>query len=331
GRTGWFFGQNIVKKLYNDYGGQVSDEMRHWLRDLMAKAMPMISFDANEEHMDLGGRNTRSPILRRFVFVPRCKEVPQQFSQELKEVIRSIKGESQSGGVVEDSDYHEIPEDRNSSEITILSVAYFFPARFTRTVQGLQEQYLNRLNQPNKKDAQRAYFEVHTESHRPRLPSLMKQGRAEVLAERFANVLLATALDLMWIPDNDEQVLFGTEDAYNTGGDMVESGLSVSAELREKTETYKKKNDKITLEITMLHFSYLERFNENSLDAVENLVIEKMKEKTDLNDLEKRLESFREQAFLLAGKKREDETFKLFQNSVNEAVEQSRRLAEELI
>ena len=323
------FGQNIVQKLYNDYGGQVSDEMRHWLRDLMSKAMPMASFEANEERMDLGS-DVRAPVLRRCVFIPNCKAVPQQFSQELREAILAITGDLKSGGVVE-TYCQDIPEDRNSSEISILSIAFFFPARFTQTVHGLKEKYLKRLDQLKDKDAQRAYFEVHTESHRPRLPNLMKQGRAEVLAERFSTILLATALDLMWIPENEEQVVFGTKEAYKTGGDMVESGMSVSAELREKTEAYKKKDEEISLEVTLLHSSYVTRFNENSLEAVESLVMDKMKEKSDLNELESRLNSFRAQAFFLSQKKREDATFILFKNSVSEAVEQSRRLAEELV
>jgi hypothetical protein len=323
------FGQNIVQKLYNDYGGQVNDEMRHWLRDLMSKAMPMVSFEANEERMDLGS-DVRAPVLRRCVFVPNCKAVPQQFSQDLRQAILSITGDLKGGGVVE-TYCQDIPEDRNSSEITILSIAFFFPARFTQTVHGLEEKYKKRLDQLKEKDAQRAYFEVHTESHRPRLPNLMKQGRSEVLKERFSTVLMATALELMWIPEDNEQVVFGTKEAYSTGGDMVESGMSISMELREKAEGYKKKDEEISLEITLLHSAYLMRFNENSLDTVEGLIVEKMKEKKDLNELEIRLNSFRSQAFFLSQKKREDETFILFKESVGEAIEQSRRLAEELV
>lgn len=323
------FGQNIIQKLYNDYGGQVNDEMRHWLRDIMSKAMPMVSFEANEEGMDLGS-DVRAPVLRRCVFIPNCKAVPQQFSLDLRKTIESITGDLKGGGVVE-TYCQDIPEDRNSSEVSILSVAFFFPARFTQTAHGLQEKYLRRLDQLKEKDARRAYFEVHTESHRPRLPSLMKEGRVEVLKERLAPVLLATALDLMWIPENNEQVVFGTQEAYSTGGDMVESGMSVSAELREKAAAYQSKDEEISLEITLLHAAYLTRFNENSLDAIEGLVGEKMKEKKDLSELENRLNSFRAQAFFLSQKKREDETFILFKDSVEEATELSRRLAEELI
>ncbi|MCI5157186.1 MAG: hypothetical protein D3906_01885, partial [Candidatus Electrothrix sp. AUS1_2] len=323
------FGQNIIQKMYNDYGGQVNDEMRYWLRETMSKAMPMVSFEANEEPMDLGS-DVRAPVLRRCVFITKCKAVPQKFSQDLRQTIESITGDLKGGGVVE-TYCQDIPEDRNSSEISILSVAFFFPARFTRTVHGLQEKYLRRLDQLKEKDARRAYFEVHTESHRPRLPSLMKEGRIEVLKERLAPVLLATALDLMWIPENNEQVVFGTEEAYNTGGDMVESGLSVSAELREKATAYQSKDEEISLEITLLHSAYLSRFNENSLDAIEGLVGEKMKEKKELGELENRLNSFRAQAFFLSQKKREDATFILFKDSVDEATELSRRLAEELV
>lgn len=102
----------------------MNDEMLHWLREIMSKAMPMVSFEANEESMDLGS-NVRAPVLRRCVFIPKCKAVPQQFSQDLRQTIESITGDLKGGGVVE-TYCQDIPEDRNSSEISILSVAFFF-------------------------------------------------------------------------------------------------------------------------------------------------------------------------------------------------------------
>ncbi|XCN74668.1 MAG: tubulin-like doman-containing protein [Candidatus Electrothrix aestuarii] len=321
------FGQNIIQKLYNDYGGQVNDEMLHWLREIMSKAMPMVSFEANEESMDLGS-NVRAPVLRRCVFIPKCKAVPQQFSQDLRQTIESITGDLKGGGVVE-TYCQDIPEDRNSSEISILSVAFFFPARFTHTVHGLQEEYRKRLDQLKEKDARRAYFEVHTESHRPRLPNLMKQGRTEVLTERFSTVLLATVLGLMYGGEKaDEQIVFGTEEAHSTGGDMVESGMYTTTELLEKIKAL---DNGISFETFMLHSLYLTQFAENCLDAVESLVVERCKEGDKIPNLEEDLKKIRNDAFLLSHKKRDDETFILFKESVKDAIEQWHRLTEELV
>ncbi|MCI5192659.1 MAG: hypothetical protein D3915_05970 [Candidatus Electrothrix sp. AU1_5] len=321
------FGQNIVQKLYNDYGGQVNDEMRHWLQDLMSKAMPMISFEANEEGMDLGS-DVSSPVLHRCVFIPNCKAVPQQFSQDLRKIIESITGDLKGGGRIK-TFCQDIPEDRNSSEITILSVAFFFPARFAQTVHGLKENYLKRLDQRKEKDAQRAYFEVHTESHRPRLPNLMKQGRIEVLKERLPTVLLATALQLMhWEKEDGEQVVFGTKEAHSTGGDMIESGIYITTEFLE----YGKSPGKIpSLDHYLLYSSYVTHFNENCLDNLDSLVVETIKENDNIHDVEEELNKIREHAFQFARKKREDETFILFKKSVKEAIEQWHRLAEEII
>lgn len=320
------FGQNIVQKLYNEYGGHVNDEMRHWLRKVMSKAMPMIAFEANEEKMDLGS-DVRGPVLRRCVFIPSCKAVPQQFSQELRQAILSITGDLKGGGVVE-TYCQDIPEDRNSSEITILSIAFFFPARFTQPVHGLYEQYNKRLEQPKEKDADRAYFEVHTETHRPRLPNLMKQGRLEVLKERFSTVLLATALKLMWVPEANEEIVFGMEKDVKYGGDVIRSGMSKSSDILEKVAVFLKKSEEVSVETAILHTLYLPHFKEDHIDELERLVAKRMKDELDVNELNISLENIRSQAFFLSYKKRDDETFAMFKDGVKNAIEQGHRLAE---
>ncbi|MCP4107654.1 MAG: hypothetical protein GY749_19270 [Desulfobacteraceae bacterium] len=320
------FGQNIVRKLYNDYGGQMSGELEQWIKDIMNKAMPMVSFDPNEEPMDLP---TQGPVLRRCVFVPKCKDVPEEFGQHLRQKVESILGGKGSCKEVE-TYYQEMPEERNPSEIAIISVAFFFPARCTRLAQGLKERYLKRLQQKSEKESGRAYFEVHTESHQPRLPDLMKLGRREELEERMPSVLLATALDLMQIPEeNGKQILFGIVDNFGRVKDKVESGMKMSGELREAVADSKARfGQEIPVETIILYSLYFDQFREGSFTALEKLVQTKMKDSVITEDIEQRLETMSGHCFLLSGKKEEDKTYALFDKKTAEATEFARRLAD---
>ncbi|MCP4341154.1 MAG: hypothetical protein GY799_20265 [Desulfobulbaceae bacterium] len=320
------FGQNIVRKLYNDYGGQVSGELEQWIKDIMNKAMPMISFDPNEEPMDLP---TQGPVLRRCVFVPKCKDVPEEFGQHLRQKVESILGGKGSCKEVE-TYYQEMPEERNPSEIAIISVAFFFPARCTRLAQGLKERYLKRLQQKSEKESGRAYFEVHTESHQPRLPDLMKLGRREELEERMPSVLLATALDLMQIPEeNGKQILFGIVDNFGRVKDKVESGMKMSGELREAVaDSETRFGQEIPVETIILYSLYFDQFREGSFTALEKLVQTKMKDSVITEDIEQRLETMSGHCFLLSGKKEEDKIYALFDKKTAEATEFARRLAD---
>lgn len=320
------FGQNIIRKLYNDYGGQVDGALEQWIKEVMNKAMPMVSFDPNEEPMDLP---TQGPVLRRCIFVPKCKAVPEEFTQQLKHKAESILGGKGSCKDVV-TYYQDVPEERNPSEIAIISVAFFFPARHTRLAHGLKERYLKRLQQKSEKESRRAYFEVHTESHNPRLPDLMKLGRREVLEDQFASVVLATVLGLMQIPDeNGKQIPFGTKDNFGKIKDKVESGMIITAEMREAAaESEDRFDHNIPVETIVLYKVYFDQFREDSFTALEKLVKIKMNEGAVLEDVEKLLETMSGHCFLLSGKKEEDKTYTFFDKKTAEAAELARRLAD---
>ncbi len=324
---GGIFGQNIVRKLYNDYGGQVDGELEQWIKDLMGKAMPMVSFDPNEEPMDLP---TQGPVLRRCVFVPKCKAVPEEFGRQLRQKVESILGGKGSCKEVE-TYYQEVPEERNPSEIAIISVAFFFPARKTRLAHGLKERYQNRLQQKSEKESRRGYFEVHTESHQPQLPDLMKLGRREVLEGRLAFVLLATALDLMQVPEeNGKEILFGTVDNFGRVKGKVESGMKINAALwTVAAESEARFGQEIPIETIVVYSLYFDQFKEDSCAALEKLVEERISDGVDLDALGRVFENMSGHSFLLSGKKEEAPTYALFNAKTAEASEMARRLADQ--
>lgn len=319
------FGQNIVRKLYNDHGGKVDGNLEEWLRERIDKAMPMVSFDPAEERMEIGATG---PVLYRCIFVPKCKAVPPEFEQQLRRKVESIKG---AGGACKEVNtyYLEVPEDRNPTEIAIISVAFFFSARFTRVVHGLKKKYLQRLDQRSGEESRRAYFEVHTESHNPRLPDLMKLGRREVLEEQLAPVILATALDLMRIPENDgEEIFFGEVDSFGRVQNKVESGMRMTAVVREAaTDSEDRFGHAIPIAVVALYSLYIKEFREEKLTEVAKLAETKMADVNDLESLEKWLDTISGQAFLLAGSKENDQTYALFDVKAREAAELARRLA----
>lgn len=316
------FGQNLVLKLYNDYGGQVDGGLEEWLRHLIDRAMPMVSFDPNEEPMDLP---TQGPILRRCVFVPQCKSVPKEFEQRLQQKIKSIRGNNNVPTY-----YKSVPEDRNPGEIVIITVAFFFAARHTRVVHGLKDHYLQRLDQNSEKESHRAYFNVHTETHHPRLPDLMKQSRHRVLEEQFAPVLLASALGLMRIPEKDgEQISFGLVDNFGRVKNKINTGMKINAGLREiARESEERFGHDIPLEIIVLYSLYQEQFQESSLSETARFVQSQMAEIKDTSEVEALLDTMSGQAFLLAGKRETDSHYQLFDLKSREALELAKRLAD---
>ena len=320
------FGQNIVRKLYNDYGGRVDGELEQWLRELMGKAMPMVAFDPNEEPMDLP---TQGPVLRRCVFVPKCRAVPNDFERHLRQRVEAIIGGQGNCKAVE-THYQEVPEDRNPCEIVIVSVAFFFGARHTRVVHGLKKNYLDRLLQKSDKESLRAYFELHTESHQPRLPDLMKLGRKEVLADHFAPVLLAAALGLMQVAAEDgKQVLFGKVDEFGRVKDKVETGMRVNAKIREAAgESEARFGQKIPLATIVLYTLYFDQFSEGSLPHVEKLVRARMAEGVAADSVEKLLDTMSGQCFLLSGKKEDDKMYKFVDEKTTEAAKLLRLLTD---
>ncbi len=319
-------GQNIVQKLYNDYGGQVDGGLEHWLRELMKKAMPMISFDPNEEPMDLVGESSQGPVLRKCVFIPKCSTVPVEFTQRLERVVRSFVG-----GKFTEAIYREMPEDRKPNEITIISVAFFFPVRHTHLGHTLKEKYLNRLNLQSEKEKLRGYFELHTESHYPALPDLMKLGRKDALEEGLPVVLLAAACGLLpKLPaDQGKQIFFGTLDNFERVKDKVESGMVMTAKLLSAAEECRSRfGQDIPGEVMALWDLYFEEFNEGSLLQLDELVARTMKERGSVEGVDQMLDDMAGQFFLLSGKEEEDPKYILFDDKAKKALLLAKTLAD---
>ena len=313
------FGQNIVHKLFHDYGGRVDGDLETWLKELINRSMPMLSFSANER---MAGNVATGPVLRRCVFVPQCKDVPPSFQQALQDTIQSITGEGGRCQEVETLVY-SVPEDRNPGEIVVMSVGFFFSARIANVTHGLREKYLERLEsyQSESGGIARAYFEVHTESHNPGLPDLMQQDRRVVLKTQFPLVLLANALGLMQIPEEDnEEILFGVKNHQGRVLDKIFSNMKVSVEIRENSaESEERFGEAVPLEMIALYELYLDKFNEGSLKALGKMVKDKIQEQKNIVEIESKLEGMIDQAFALSGKKESNATFMLFEEKAKEA------------
>lgn len=313
--------QNIIQKLANDHGGNVGNELTQWLRDLLGKAMPMVSFDPNAEAM---GLPTDGPVLRRCVFIPGCKDVSPEFQANLRKTIETIGVAGGNCRLIE-TFVKEVPEDSNPSEITVISVAFFFPVRYTFVGRGLSAKYQAKLPVGAERDKEwmRNYFKFHAESHKPRLPDLMKLPREEVLKEHFAPVMLATAMGLMFIHDEDgQEILFGKVDKFGRVKDAVSSGMKINAKVREAAaESQARFGHIIPIETVTLYSLYLDQFREAGLTQVKELVKKVIEEDGIIDSVGELLEDMTGHCFLLCGKKQGDGKYKLFLDQAKEAAE----------
>ena len=321
-------GQNIIQKLYNEHGGKVGAELTQWLSDLLGRAMPMVSFDPNAESM---GLPTDGPVLRRCVFVPVCKDVSKEFQKDLRSTVMTIGVPGGNCRLIE-TYYQDVPEDYNSTEITVISVAFFFPVRYTMVGRGLSAKYLEKLPLDSEKDKEwdRNYFKFHTESHQPRLPDLTKLPRHEVLKQQFAPVMLAAAMGLMHIPEKDgDEILFGKVDEYGQVEDAVNSEMIMSAKVREAaTESEARFGHKIPVETIALYALYLDQFKEPVLYQVKELVRKRIKEDGLIRPVDRLLKDMVGQSFVLSGKKQSDNTYKFFLEKSKEAMELAKALSD---
>lgn len=277
-------------------------------------------FDPNEEPMDLVGESSQGPVIRKCVFIPKCTSVPPEFTQRLEQVVTSFVD-----GKLTETAYREMPEDRKPNEITIISVAFFFPARHTHLAHTLKDKYLNRLNLDTEKERKRGYFEIHTESHSPALPDLMKLDRKEGLENNLPMVLLAVATGLMpetKIPAQvEKQIFFGTLDNFERFEEKVESGMAMSQKVLEAAaESNERFGQKIPIEVMVIWELYSNGFNENSILALEELVKKHTKETGKLKEIEQTLYNMAGQFFLLSGKDEEDKKYILFAQKAKEAL-----------
>jgi hypothetical protein len=160
----------------------------------------------------------------------------------------------------------------------------------------------------------------------------MKSDVREVRRQHLAPILLATALDLMVVPKQDgEQVLFGVVDTFGRVQQKVETGMVMTAAVRETAaESESRFGHAIPVDVIVLYLLYLDRFTEDSLAAVSKLVTDKVQQDRGL-DLTRVLARFGDmsgQCFLLSGRREDDATYKFFDQKAKEAGELARRLAD---
>ncbi len=188
-------GQNIVEKLHRDYAGQAAGGLAARIKKFMDVAMPAAAFDGGAT--PIGHFGVSSPIFARSVFLPEWEGPSPDFRNQLKQLIAGMT-DAGVGGRVVPVEVVDVPVSRNPTELVFLSVAYFFPARMLKTVQGLHKRQADRLLA----GAAAGEFQVYTETHRPRLPSLMMPDAAEVRDNTLPYLLLAELFGLIQVPDS---------------------------------------------------------------------------------------------------------------------------------
>jgi hypothetical protein len=136
----------------------------------------------------------------------------------------------------------------------------------------------------------------------------------------------------MVIPaQNGQQILFGVIDAFERVEQKVETGMAMTAAVREAAdESQGRFGHAIPVEAVALYVLYLDSFSEAGLAAVSKLVEEKIKldRGFDLARILKRLKEMSGQCFLLSGKREDDPTYRLFDQKAREAEDLAKRLAD---
>ena len=220
---------NIVKKLYDDHGGVVSDELKAELQRLMAQSYPLLTFDYGAEQPELG---PASPLQRCIVFVPQCAEL--QGTNFREQLCRAL--ERMQGNRAREIEIHDVPEESNSSEIVFLSTAHYFPLRLAKPVAALKQRYEAKL----KRDPLRTLFRHFGETHRPSLPDLMIKDNDELRQEAMPYLILAAELGLLHAIPGEEldewNVVLGEKDDFKRIFEKLELGIKCSPEQRRQAQ-----------------------------------------------------------------------------------------------
>ncbi|MEO1857402.1 MAG: tubulin-like doman-containing protein [Rubritalea sp.] len=321
------FGQNILENLYQDNGGIVGGELREQFKQLINDAMPMLAFDGNAELMEVP---ESGPVIRRCIILPKWEKCPTNeagdpFDEQLEHMLKDIKGGSGSSKKVE-VEVARTPEKRNPTEIVIMTTAFFFPLRMTQVLTGLKRKYLERTMVMDDTAAARARFQVHTESHNPPLPDLMKLGQEEIRKQKLPSVLLALALELDHVSP-DGEILFGNLDNVGRLKDRVDPKTSVT---HDNVRISKSSAEKLGMEIepvvVALVDHYLKDFNDKCIADLDKLLLNKVREGVAVDEVSGILDDLSAKAFLLRGKSESDEIYNLFNDKVESAKEMLGRL-----
>ena len=175
-----------MKKLLDDHGGVVSDELKFDLEKLMSQATPLLAFDYGAQQPE---HDPASPIQTCCVLVPHCAALQEtNFRDQLCRALERMQGNR-----AREIEIHDVPEESNSSEIVFLSTAHYFPLRLAKPVAVLKERYEAKL----KSDPLRTLFLHFGETHSRSLPDLMIKDNDELRQEAMPYLILAAELGLL--------------------------------------------------------------------------------------------------------------------------------------
>jgi len=311
---------NIVKKLYDDHGGVVSDELKSDLKKMMEQAMPALAFDGSAQPVE--HPVPFSPVHRCSLFIPQCAALGESnFREKLCEVLKSMQGSQ-----ARDIEIYDVPEERNSSEIVFLSTAHFFPLRMALPVVGLKKRFVEKY----KKDPLRTPFLHFGETHRPSLPDLMMKNDGALRLDALPYLVLAAELGLLHVVPGEEldewNVVLGEKDDFNRILEKVELGIKCSPDHRKQslTEHPLAKGGSFTLplEIVVLLGAY-DQFDTRKLNELRSKVTEKARAHIDssakLKAIKDLLATHTGQVFVARGTKEKDALYQLFDNVAKQA------------
>ncbi|RXJ72875.1 hypothetical protein CS022_13590 [Veronia nyctiphanis] len=305
-----FFGRNIVKELYEQYG-EVTKQLENVVKRWIDASSPMVAFDAGQPRPSVPKPGPRK---RRMMLLPTCQDVPKSFQDALKACIEGSLSNNDGKILVK-----TIPEERCPNEISALTVAFFFPLRQAAVVSALKVHY-DRALMSN--EGRFVSYQCHSES--ARFSDLLLPSRSEEMEIRLPSILAACALGYLQVPDDlDKQLYFGTrEDKFSPIENRIDTGIKFTLKQKELAARIGDQYDEmdISVELAILYTDYHEQFLRDCGSKVEALLnsIEVVPEHIDAAEL--KLKNYSKWVFLLAKRNEEDERYGKFKDAIYDAI-----------
>ena len=305
-----FFGRNIVKELYEQYG-EVTPALENVIKGWIKESSPMVSFDASQPLPQVG---LPGPRKRRMMLVPTCQDVPASFQNALKACIEGSVSNSEGKITVE-----PIPEERCSNEISALTVAFFFPMRQASVTSALKTHYDKAMLGH---DGDFIAYQCHSESIR--FPDLMLPTRAEEMELRLPSVLIAAAMGYLQLPDEaDELIYFGTrEDKFSPITNRITTDVKFTNKHLEAVSRIADVYDgvEVSTHLSVLYADYYEHFARDCGAKVEELFDKVDIKPEEIDAAEATLNDYSKWIFLLAKRNEEDERYGKFKEAIADAI-----------